>query len=105
LVQAQTAAELALESRRMARALIGLGVAKGERVLIMMSRVPAWYTAMRGGLRIGAVAVPTPNQSTDRDVACRIKSAEPVALITDEFAASRIAGVAGNNPSVKHWIV
>jgi len=28
-----------------------------------------------------------------------------VALITDEFAASRIAGVAGNNPSVKHWIV
>jgi acyl-coenzyme A synthetase/AMP-(fatty) acid ligase len=46
LVQAQTAAELALESRWMARALVGLGVAKGERVLIMMSRVPA--RALRG---------------------------------------------------------
>lgn len=104
LAQTQTTAELALDSRRMARALIGLGVAKGERILIMMSRVPAWYTAMLGTLRIGAVAIPTPNQCTERDVAYRIKSAEPVAVIADEFAASRIGGIVGKALSVKHWI-
>jgi acyl-coenzyme A synthetase/AMP-(fatty) acid ligase len=103
LVCAQTAAELAFESRRMARALSRLGVAKGERVLIMMSRVPAWYTAMLGTLRIGAVAVPTPNQCTDRDVAYRITAAQPVALIADEFAASRIGEVTGK--SLLHRIV
>ena len=105
LVQAQSAAELALESRRMARALIRLGVAKGERVLIMMSRVPAWYTAMLGTLRIGAIAIPTPNQCTERDVAYRIKAAEPVALITDEFAAFRIGEAADQGSSVVHRII
>jgi acyl-coenzyme A synthetase/AMP-(fatty) acid ligase len=105
LVRAQTAAELAFESRRMARALIGLGIGKGERILIMMSRVPAWYTAMLGTLRIGAVAIPTPNQCTARDVAYRIKVAEPVAIIADESSASRIAEAAGKDDSVKHRIV
>src|ERR1700722_2830640 len=57
LVQTQSIAELALESRRMAKALLALGVKKGDRVLIMMSRVPVWYTAMLGVLRIGAVTI------------------------------------------------
>ena len=105
VVRSQTATELASESRRMARALTGLGVTKGDRVLIMMSRVPAWYTAMLGTLRIGAVAIPTPNQCTVRDVAYRIKSAEPVALIVDEFAASRIGDIAAKDNTVKHWIL
>ena len=105
LMKEQTTAELALESRGMARVLKGLGVGKGDRVLIMMARVPAWYTAMLGTIRIGAVAIPTPNQCTERDVAYRIKAAEPVALIADEFAASRIGDAAGTNSSVKHRIV
>lgn len=104
LVKAQNAGELALESRRMARALIGLGVNKGDRVLIMMARVPAWYPAMLGTLRIGAVAIPTPGQCTERDVAYRIKAAEPAVVIVDEFAASRVAAVVGKHRSVKHWI-
>jgi acetyl-CoA synthetase len=105
LSKAQTAADLALESRRMARALIGLGVGKGDRVLIMMSRIPAWYTALLGTMRIGAIAVPTPNQCTDRDVAYRIQAAEPVAVIADEVAAARIGELASGHHSVKHWIV
>jgi acetyl-CoA synthetase len=104
LVQTQTASELARESRRMARVLVALGVSKGDRVLIMMSRVPAWYTGLLGTLRIGAVAVPTPNQCTDRDVAYRIKAAEAAALIADEVAASRIAAISGKHRSVRHWI-
>lgn len=105
LVQSQTVANLTLDSRRMARALMELGVVQGDRVLIMMSRVPAWYTAMLGTLRIGAIAIPTPYQCTERDVAYRIKAAEPVAIIADEFAATRIGPVRDKNRSVKHQIV
>ena len=104
-MSAQTVAQLALESRRMARALIELGVKKGDRILIMMARIPAWYTAILGTLRIGAVAIPTPNQCTARDVDYRIKAAEPVAIVADELAASRIDEGAGNDSSVKHRIV
>jgi acetyl-CoA synthetase len=105
LVKTQSTADLALESRRMARALVSLGVTKGERVLIMMSRVPAWYTAMLGTLRIGAVAIPTPNQCTERDVAFRINAAKPVALIADEAAACRVGESVGRNLYCRHRIM
>jgi acyl-coenzyme A synthetase/AMP-(fatty) acid ligase len=48
VVAEQTVADLALESRRAARALLDAGVKKGDRVFIMLPRVPAWYTAMLG---------------------------------------------------------
>ena len=50
-VAEQTVADLALESRRAARALLDAGVKKGDRVFIMLPRVPAWYTAMLGAIR------------------------------------------------------
>jgi len=58
VVAEQTVADLALESRRAARALLDAGVGKGDRVFIMLPRVPAWYTAMLGAIRIGAVVMP-----------------------------------------------
>ncbi len=58
VVAEQTAADLALESRRAARALLAAGIGKGDRVFIMLPRVPAWYTAMLGAIRIGAVVLP-----------------------------------------------
>src|SRR6202012_2334997 len=84
LVADQSASELARESRRAARALLELGVRKGDRVFVMLPRVPAWYAAMLGAIRVGAVAMPTPNQLTARDIAYRLQSANAVAAITDD---------------------
>jgi len=104
--RSQTVYELAMLSRQMASVLLRLGVTKRERVMIMMSRIPAWYTATLGTLRIGAVAIPTPNQCTARDVAYRIKAARPVALIADEAAASRLGDVVTEQDApVSHRIV
>jgi acetyl-CoA synthetase len=104
IVRAQTIAELSRESRRMARALLSLGVKKGDRVLIMMPRVPAWYTAMLGVMRFGAIAIPTPNLSTARDIAYRVKTAAPVAIIADAVAASKIDTIREDLGSVAHAI-
>ena len=105
LVARQTAGELVLQSQRMARALAGLSVGAGDHVLIMMSRVPAWYTALLGALRVGAVAIPTPSQCTARDVGYRIRMAQPVAVIADEGAAQRTAEALYDAPTVRHRIV
>ena len=105
--QSQTICELALLSRQMGSALLRLGLTKGARVLIMMSRIPAWYTAMLGTMRIGAVAIPTPNQCTARDVTYRIKAARPAIVIADEAAASRLGDAVAQQDysSVAHRIV
>src|SRR5687767_12308383 len=64
LERVTTAAELAANSRRAARALLELGVRKGDRVLVMLRPVPEWHAAMLGCMRIGAVPVPSPNLLT-----------------------------------------
>jgi acyl-coenzyme A synthetase/AMP-(fatty) acid ligase len=100
----QSVAGLTAESRKMARALLRLGVTKGDRVLIMMPRVPAWYATLLGVMRIGAVAIPTPNLSTTRDIAYRVKAASPVAIVADKIGTSKIADIRADLASVAHAI-
>src|ERR1700683_1163187 len=82
IVAEQTADDLARDAERTARALLALGIKPGDPVFIMLPRVPAWYAAMLGVIRIGAAAMPGTNQLTSKDIAYRIRSAEAVAAIT-----------------------
>jgi acyl-coenzyme A synthetase/AMP-(fatty) acid ligase len=95
-VASQTVADLVGESRRAGRALASLGVGAGERVLVMLPRVPAWYTAVLGAIRIGAVPMPGPALLTPRDIAYRIDRGRAVAVVADGAAAEKVdAGCAG----------
>ncbi|MGO9056063.1 MAG: acyl-CoA synthetase [Candidatus Binataceae bacterium] len=104
LVAGQTVSALAAQSRRMACALLALGVGKGDRVLVMLPRVPAWYTAMLGAIRIGAVAIPTPNLSTARDIRYRGQASAAVAIVTDGQGAAKVDEVAAELPAVRHFV-
>jgi acetyl-CoA synthetase len=105
VVAEQTAADLAREARRAARALLALGVKKGDPVFIMLPRVPAWYAAMLGVIRIGAIAMPGTNQLTSKDIAYRITSADAVAAITDATGAQKIDAITEPLGSLEHRIV
>lgn len=52
-----TRRELDLESRRVARGLIELGVRQGDRVALWLPNVPAWLACLFACARIGAVVV------------------------------------------------
>jgi acetyl-CoA synthetase len=101
VVAEQTVADLALESRRAARALLDAGVGKGDRVFIMLPRVPAWYTAMLGAIRIGAVVMPAPNMLTPRDIGYRLRVSEASVAITDASAAERLDAVTEELPGLR----
>ncbi|HEX4305242.1 MAG TPA: AMP-binding protein [Solirubrobacterales bacterium] len=90
VVAEQTTADLARESRRAARALAAAGIGKGDRVFVMLPRVPAWYAAVLGAIRIGAVVAPAPNMLTPRDVGYRVGTLGAVAAITDLGGAERL---------------
>jgi len=104
LAAEQTVSALALESRRMARTLIAMGIGKGDRILVMLPRVPAWYTAMLGAIRIGALPIPTPNLSTGRDISYRAKASGAIAVITDAAGGGKVDEVAGELHTVRHFI-
>jgi acetyl-CoA synthetase len=77
-------------------------VNKGDRVFIMLPRVPAWYFAMLGAIRIGAVVMPGTNQLTSRDIAYRIHAAGARVAITGADGVRKIDGIAdGEVPSLE----
>jgi acetyl-CoA synthetase len=100
-VAEHTAAQLAAESRRAARALLELGVRKGDPVFIMLPRVPAWYAAMLGAIRIGAVVMPGTNQLTARDIAYRVNAADATVAITSADGAEKIDAIDTDMPSLR----
>jgi acetyl-CoA synthetase len=85
-----TAAQLAAASRRAARALLAAGIGKGDRVFVMLPRIPEWYGALLGAMRIGAVPMPGPNLLTAHDIADRLARARARAAITDVAGAAKV---------------
>src|SRR4051812_19097992 len=52
-----TVADLDTESRRIARALVDLGIEEGDRVALWLPNVPAWLALLFACSHIGAIAL------------------------------------------------
>src|SRR5690349_8904478 len=90
-----TFAELADEFRRAAHLFHKLGLRKGDRVLVILPRVPQWWVAMLGLIKLGAVPIPGTVQLTPKDIAYRIEAADVAAVITYDEVACRVDGFGG----------
>lgn len=75
-------ADIRCLSNRFANLLADLGVRKGDRVLVMLPRIPEWQIAMVGCLKLGAVPVPCIPMQTARDIAYRAAHSGAVAAVT-----------------------
>ena len=76
-----TYAELRDDVAKLAGALLGLGVRKGDRVIIYMSMTPEAVMAMLACARIGAVHSVVFGGFAPRELATRIDDAKPVLMI------------------------
>ena len=61
-------------SCQLASALAAAGVSKGDRVIVMLPRVPEWQIALIACVRMGAVAIPCIEMLTARDIAYRVRN-------------------------------
>ncbi len=93
------------QSSRAAHAFEKLGIKKGDRVLIMLPRVPEWWEVALGLMKIGAVAIPCTTLLTPKDIQYRSELATPVALITDKAGAEKLDQVRALCPTIQHAIV
>ena len=90
IIAEQSAADLARASRETARALLDRGVGKGDHVFVMLPRIPEWYAALLGAMRIGAIPMPGPNLLTAKDIAYRFGQTGARAAIVDEAGTSKV---------------
>ena len=84
--------EVARASNRVANRLAARGVARGDRVVVMLSRIPQWQIALTACLKLGAVPIPCITMLTERDVDYRVRHSGAVAAITLSEETGKFAG-------------
>ena len=97
--------DLKVLSNKYANALRGRGIKKGDRVFIMLPRIPEWYVVMLGLMKLGALPMPGTTLLTPKDIEYRINTAEAVMAITDAENASKVDEAAGGCPTLEHLVV
>jgi acyl-coenzyme A synthetase/AMP-(fatty) acid ligase len=86
--------------------LEGLNVARGERVIVLLPRIPEWQVATVGTLASGAVAVPTSMAVlSPRDIQHRVNHSEAVMVVATPDAAPMLDQLRTEMPSLKHYLV
>ena len=93
--QQHTFWDLKLLSNKFANALLSLGIGKGDRVFVMLPRIPEWYAVMVGMIKLGVIPMPATTLCTPRDIEYRINQAEATAAITDLENAAKVEQAAG----------
>ncbi|MFS8037126.1 acyl-CoA synthetase [Xanthobacter sp. AM11] len=88
-----TFSDMAGLTARFASALAQRGIGKGDRVLVMMPRIPEWQIAMVGCLKLGAVPIPCIEMLTAKDVAYRVRHAGVRAIVTRAEQAAKFEAV------------
>ncbi|MBT9466605.1 acyl-CoA synthetase [Hydrogenophaga sp.] len=79
-----TYAELAADSSRFANHLVSRGIQPGQRVAIMLEPSRAFYVAMFGVIKSGAIAVPLFTLFGPDGIRLRVKDCQPALLVTNE---------------------
>ena len=82
VIRTYTYAELLAQTARFAGVLAGLGVGKGDRVVIYMPMVPEAVVAMLACARLGAVHSVVFGGFAARELAVRIDDATPVVIVS-----------------------
>jgi acyl-coenzyme A synthetase/AMP-(fatty) acid ligase len=100
-----TFSEMADRSSRLARGLTDLGLTRGDRVLVILPRVVAWWETLVGLFKAGLVAIPGTTLLTPKDLSYRIDLAKVSAVITDREGAEKIDAMDNAASKLKHRVL
>ena len=89
-------AQLSERSNRVANAFRRLGVARGDRVLLMLGNVVPRWEAMLAAMKLGAVIVPATTLLTRNDLADRFARGKVRHVIAGSDAAAKFADLPGD---------
>src|SRR5438445_256856 len=96
--------ELEALTNRFARALLGLGVAKGDRVCVLAPNCPEYLIAFYAIARVGAVASPMNPSYREREIEYQLNDTEAVAIVVHTNLISLVDAVRERSPHLKHLI-
>lgn len=92
-------------SNSAANMLLKYGVKKGDRVIIMLPRVPEWWIFAIACIKLGAVFCPCPTMLTPKDLKYRIDAAKISMVITDKENSGKVEEISNDCPTLATRLV
>ncbi|NYE56452.1 AMP-binding protein [Carboxydothermus ferrireducens] len=92
-------------SKQTANFFNSLGVKQGDRILVILPRLPEWWVIYLAAIRAGIIFIPGTTQLTSKDIKYRVETAETVMVITDEDNAAKVEEIKGELPVLKHLVI
>lgn len=103
--QTLTYFELKVRSDALARGLLGSGMGKGDRVMILLPRVPEAYIAYMAALKAGLIVLPCSEMLMPSDIRYRMLHAEVAGVIADGMLTQRVDEAAKEYTGLKLRVV
>ncbi|MBT3779901.1 MAG: AMP-binding protein [Rhodospirillaceae bacterium] len=97
--------DLERASNQFAHVLKDIGAEKGDFAFVMITRIPAFYHALFGCMKMGVVAMPGTNLLTAHDIEYRVnRSGAKIVIVTAEHA-EKVEAVRDQCPTLEHLII
>ncbi|HJK44610.1 MAG TPA: AMP-binding protein [Methanocorpusculum sp.] len=88
-------------SNQIANMMFKQNIGKGDRVMIMLPRVPEWWTFAIAAIKIGAVFCPSPCILTPHDLKYRINQGKFKMIVTDMENSWKIEEILSECPTLQ----
>jgi acetyl-CoA synthetase len=99
-------ADLSTATNRFANALATLGVASGERVFVLLGRVPELHVALLGALKARCVVTPLFSAFGPEPIATRMEMGDACVLVTTpELYRRKVQGSRERLPALRHVVL
>src|SRR5688572_20772171 len=101
-----TYSDLRASSNRLARALEGLGVGRGDCIATLLGRVPELHVTALGTLKLGATFCPLFSAFGPEPLKTRLQIGRVCVLVTsDTFYRRKLAGIRDALPDLRHVLL
>jgi len=97
--------DIANLSNQAANILLKYGINKGDRVLVMLPRIPEWWIFAVALIKLGAVFAPCPTMLTSRDIKYRVNQGKFRMVITDIENAPKVEEICDECPTLTNRLV
>ena len=100
-----TFADLRTQSNRIANVLSGLGIERGDPVMLVLPRISLWQAAYIGALKMGALVIPCTSMLREKDLIYRANHSGAKAIIAGTESASMVADLRSHCPTLTRYLI
>ena len=97
-------AEFSRLSNRFANAMRSLGVGRGDRVMVLLGKVPEWHAILTGLLKLGAIAIPCAPQLRAADLQFRAEHSGSKAMVSGPEGIEEVEKMRDDAPGLAHFV-